>query len=158
MAPVLVRDIECNAGLPLVGKRVLLLGAGGASRGVIAPILARGPASLFIANRSADKAVALASSFSALAAVDGGSFAEIAGRQFDVVINATSASLSGESLPLPVGVFAAGALAYDMMYGKGETPFLKLAREQGVGLLCGRSGHAGRTGGRGFLHLARRAP
>lgn len=128
----LVRDIECNAGLPLVGKRVLLLGAGGASRGVIAPILASGPASLFIANRSADKAVALASNFSALAAVDGGSFAEIAGRQFDVVINATSASLSGESLPLPAGVFAAGALAYDMMYGKGETPFLKLAREQGV--------------------------
>jgi shikimate dehydrogenase len=128
----LVRDIECNAGLPLAGKRVLLLGAGGASRGVIAPILARGPASLFIANRSADKAVALASSFSALAAVDGGSFAEIAGRQFDVVINATSASLSGESLPLPAGVFAAGALAYDMMYGKGETPFLKLAREQGA--------------------------
>lgn len=128
----LVRDIECNAGLPLAGKRVLLLGAGGASRGVIAPILASGPASLFIANRSADKAVALAGSFSALAAVDGGSFAEIDGRQFDVVINATSASLSGESLPLPAGVFAAGALAYDMMYGKGETPFLKLAREQGA--------------------------
>lgn len=128
----LVRDIECNAGLPLAGKRVLLLGAGGASRGVIAPILASGPASLFIANRSADKAVALACSFSALAAVDGGSFAEIDGRQFDVVINATSASLSGESLPLPAGIFAAGALAYDMMYGKGETPFLKLAREQGA--------------------------
>jgi len=128
----LVRDIESNAGLPLTGKRILLLGAGGASRGVIAPILVANPASLFIANRSADKAVLLAAGFSSLAAVDGGSFAEIAGRDFDVVINATSASLSGESLPLPPGLFAPGALAYDMMYGKGETPFLKLAREQGA--------------------------
>ena len=128
----LVRDIESNAGLPLAGKRILLLGAGGASRGVIAPILVANPASLFIANRSADKAVLLAAGFSSLAAVDGGSFAEIAGRDFDVVINATSASLSGESLPLPPGLFAPGALAYDMMYGKGETPFLKLAREQGA--------------------------
>ena len=128
----LVRDIESNAGLPLAGNRILLLGAGGASRGVIAPILVANPASLFIANRSADKAVLLAAGFSSLAAVDGGSFAEIAGRDFDVVINATSASLSGESLPLPPGLFAPGALAYDMMYGKGETPFLKLAREQGA--------------------------
>jgi shikimate dehydrogenase len=127
-----VRDIESNAGLPLAGKRILLLGAGGASRGVIAPILVANPASVFIANRSADKAVLLAAGFSSLAAVDGGSFAEIAGRDFDVVINATSASLSGESLPLPPGLFAPGALAYDMMYGKGETPFLKLAREQGA--------------------------
>lgn len=128
----LVRDIECNADLPLAGKRVLLLGAGGASRGVIAPILAALPANLFIANRSADKATALAAGFSASAPVIGGSFAETAGKSFDVVINATSASLSGDGLPLPPGLFAAGSLAYDMMYGKGETPFLKLAREQGA--------------------------
>ena len=128
----LVRDIESNAGVPLAGKRVLLLGAGGASRGVIAPVLAAKPASLFIANRSAEKAVALAAEFSGLAPVLGGSFAETAAKSFDVVINATSASLSGESLPLPPGLFAAGSLAYDMMYGKGETPFLKLAREQGA--------------------------
>jgi shikimate dehydrogenase len=129
----LVRDITHNLGFSLAGKRILLLGAGGASRGVIAPLLAEKPASLFIANRSADKAVALAASFADMAAVDAGNFAKTAGKSFDLVINATSASLSGESLPLPPGIFAPGSLAYDMMYGKGETPFLALAREQGAG-------------------------
>jgi len=128
----LVRDITHNIGFSLTGKRVLLLGAGGASRGVIAPLLAEKPASLLIANRSADKAVALAASFADMAAVDAGNFAKTAGNSFDLVINATSASLSGESLPLPPGIFAPGSLAYDMMYGKGETPFLALAGEQGA--------------------------
>ena len=132
----LVRDITHNLGYALTGKRILLLGAGGAARGVIAPLLAGQPASLFIANRSADKATRLAADFSDLAAtitataglrVDGGNFAETAGRSFDLVINATSASLSGESLPLPQGVFATASLAYDMMYGNGETPFMALA-------------------------------
>ena len=128
----LVRDITHNLGFSLAGKRILLLGAGGASRGVIAPLLADKPASLVIANRSADKAVALAEAFSDIATVNGGNFAKTEGKRFDLVINATSASLSGESLPLPPGIFAPGALAYDMMYGKGETPFLALAREQGA--------------------------
>lgn len=128
----LVGDITNNLGFPLLGKRILLLGAGGASRGVIAPLLAEQPASLFIANRSADKALVLAEAFADLAPLDAGSFAETAGKSFDLVINATSASLSGEALPLPSGIFASGSLAYDMMYGKGETPFLALAREQGA--------------------------
>jgi shikimate dehydrogenase len=128
----LVRDITCNLGYSLAGKRILLLGAGGASRGVIAPLLAEKPVSLFIANRNAEKAVALADSFADIARVIGANFADTAGKSFDVVINATSASLAGESLPLPQGVFAAGALAYDMMYGKDETPFLALARGQGA--------------------------
>jgi shikimate dehydrogenase len=128
----LVRDITCNLGYSLAGKRILLLGAGGASRGVIAPLLAENPVSLFIANRNAEKAVALADSFADIAPVIGANFADTAGKSFDVVINATSASLAGESLPLPQGIFAAGALAYDMMYGKDETPFLALARGQGV--------------------------
>ncbi|PKO37852.1 MAG: shikimate dehydrogenase [Betaproteobacteria bacterium HGW-Betaproteobacteria-6] len=128
----LVRDITHNLGFSLAGKRVLLLGAGGASRGVIAPLLAEKPASLFIANRSADKAVFLAEAFSDIATVDAGNFAKTAGKSFDLLINATSASLSGENLPLPPGVFASGSLAYDMMYGKGETPFLAQAREQGA--------------------------
>lgn len=128
----LVGDITNNLGFPLLGKRILLLGAGGASRGVIAPLLAEQPASLFIANRSADKALVLAEAFADLAPLDAGNFAEIAGKSFDLVINATSASLSGEALPLPSGIFASGSLAYDMMYGKGETPFLALAREQGA--------------------------
>jgi shikimate dehydrogenase len=128
----LVRDIAHNLGFSLAGKRILLLGAGGASRGVIAPLLADKPASLFIANRSADKAVMLAQAFSDIATVDAGNFAKTADKSFDLVINATSASLSGESLPLPAGIFAPGSLAYDMMYGKGETPFMALAREQGA--------------------------
>lgn len=128
----LVRDIRHNLGIPLGGKRILLLGAGGASRGVIAPLLAEKPATLFIANRSADKAVALATAFADLALVDAGNFAKTKGKSFDLIINATSASLSGESLLLPPGIFAQGSLAYDMMYGQGDTPFLALAREQGA--------------------------
>ena len=129
----LVRDITANLGFGLAGKRVLLLGAGGATRGVIAPILTEGPACLDIANRTASKAAELAAVFADVAPIHAGSFADFAGLSYDVVINATSASLSGESLPLPAGLFAAGSLAYDMMYGKGETPFLRLAREQGAG-------------------------
>lgn len=132
----LVRDIEANLGFSLAGKRILLLGAGGAARGVIAPLLACQPAGLTIANRSADKAQVLADRFSDLAAVDAGNFAKTAGGGFDVVINATSASLAGEALPLPAGIFAPGSLAYDMMYGKGETPFLALARTQGAAHLA----------------------
>ena len=128
----MVQDITHNLGFSLSGKRVLLLGAGGASRGVIVPLLAAGVASLFIANRSGGKAEALAASFADVAAVNAGNFAKTEGMSFDLVINATSASLSGESLPLPSGIFAGGSLAYDMMYGKGETPFLALAREQGA--------------------------
>ena len=128
----LVRDMTHNLGYELAGKRVLLLGAGGAARGVIAPLLAGAPASLFIANRSAEKAELLAIAFADMARVNAGNFAKTAGNSFDLVINATSASLAGESLPLPPGIFAAGSLAYDMMYGKGETPFMALAREQGA--------------------------
>ncbi|MGE5489912.1 MAG: shikimate dehydrogenase [Actinomycetota bacterium] len=132
----LTRDIEANLGFSLNGKRVLLLGAGGAARGAIAPLLACKPASLAIANRSAGKAVALAEEFSDLGDLHGGSFADLAGQSFDAVINATSASLAGDALPLPPGLFAPGSLAYDMMYGKGDTPFLALARQQGAGRLA----------------------
>lgn len=128
----LVRDIGGNLGFDLADKRILLLGAGGAARGVILPLLAANPASLFIANRSAGKAEALAAAFSETVAVDGGNVAKIAGKSFDLVINATSASLSGESLSLPNGVFAPGSLAYDMMYGKGDTLFMAQARAQGA--------------------------
>ena len=128
----LVRDIEVNLAQPLAGRRILLLGAGGAARGVVEPLLACQPAALFIANRTADKAEALARAFADIVAVDAGNYAKTAGRSFDVIINATSASLAGEALPLPPGLFAAGSLAYDMMYGKGETPFMGLARAQGA--------------------------
>ena len=128
----LVRDIAHNLGFKLAGKRILLLGAGGAARGAIKPLLDASPASLFIANRSPEKAEILAASFADIATVNAGNMAKIAGKSFDLVINATSASLSGETLPLPSGIFAPASLAYDMMYGKGETPFLQLARAQGA--------------------------
>lgn len=128
----LVGDLTRNLDCPLAGRRILLVGAGGAARGVIAPLLAAQPAALFIANRSADKARTLAAAFADLAAIEAGSFADTAGRCFDLVINATSASLAGAELPLPSGLFSADSLAYDMMYGKGETPFLVQARQQGA--------------------------
>jgi shikimate dehydrogenase len=136
----LVRDITHNLGFALAGKRILLLGAGGAARGVIKPLLDASPERLFIANRSPEKAVALAASFVDLAAVgdglrpsiNGGKMAEITGKCFDLVINATSASLAGVSLPLPEAIFSPASLAYDMMYGKGETLFLQQARRQGA--------------------------
>jgi len=137
----LVRDITHNLGFSLAGKHILLLGAGGAARGVIAPLLGERPAALRIVNRSAGKATDLAAAFSDLAAeqgvaIDAGSFEATAGQAFDVVINATSASLSGSGLPLPAAIFAPGSLAYDMMYGKGETPFLGQARAQGAAHLA----------------------
>jgi shikimate dehydrogenase len=132
----LVRDLTGNLGIDLAGGRILLMGAGGAARGVILPLLEQGPARLFIVNRTADKAVALARNFphgeGVLAA---GGYDALSG-SFDVVINATAASLAGDLPPLPDDVFAQGALAYDMMYGK-DTPFLAFARDHGAGTADG---------------------
>jgi shikimate dehydrogenase len=133
----LVRDIEQNLQLPLSGKRVLLLGAGGAAEGVLQPILAANPALLVIANRTLDKALAMAdkvaaSTISTFAAkVTGCTFNDLQDQQFDVVINATSAGLTDTALPIPDTVFADGCLAYDMMYGR-ETPFMAQARANGA--------------------------
>ncbi len=136
----LVRDIEHNLGLPLQGRRVLLLGAGGATRGALLPIARAGAAGVVIANRTPGKAAALAHELAphlGACTLDGGGFTELAACDaFDVVINATAASLSGEAPAVPAGAFAGGALAYDMMYGKGLTPFLKLARDAGAARLA----------------------
>ncbi len=121
----LIRDIQDNRGVLLRGKRVLLMGAGGAARGVLSPLRDAG-ANITVANRTVDKAIILAERF----VVSSCSYEELAGKQFDVIINATSSGLSNEMPPLPPGIFAPGALAYDMMYGR-ETPFMKFAREQG---------------------------
>jgi shikimate dehydrogenase len=129
----LVRDLQHNLGCPLVGKRVLLLGAGGATRGALLPIAAQGPALVAVANRTADKAHALRRDFAAHAQLLSGGYADLAGQSFDVVINATSTGLTQEALPLPEGLFAPGAVAYEMVYGKGLTPFLKQAQAAGVG-------------------------
>lgn len=133
----IVTDIQNNLGTSLRHKRILVMGAGGAVQGVLGPLLDERPAALMIANRTLDKARQLAAYFSAhpryatqpVAAV---SYAQTRDGHFDVVINGTSASLKDAVPELPAGVFAPGALAYDMMYGKGSTPFLELARAQGV--------------------------
>jgi shikimate dehydrogenase len=132
----LVRDLSSNLAFRLKAQRILLLGAGGAARGVLAPLLAAQPASLLIANRTLAKAQALVPHFSAHGPVAACTYAELLGQSFDLVINATSASLSGDLPPLPPGIFAADSLAYDMMYASGETPFLTFARQQGAARLA----------------------
>lgn len=129
----LVRDLVVNLGTTIAGKRVLLLGAGGAARGVVLPLLGEHPAQLVIANRTVEKAQALAKAFAGCEACG---LDALAGREFDLVINATSIGLSG-AVPhaghsmSPRLTFAPGALAYDMMYGK-DTDFLRQAAAAGA--------------------------
>ncbi len=127
----LVRDLTRNLGLSLQGKRILLMGAGGAARGVIQPLMNECPAELFIVNRTAAKAEALAGLFTFTNPMLAGGYDKLEGRNFDVLINATAASLGGEMPPLPAGIFADKAWAYDMMYGR-ETPFMTFARNHGA--------------------------
>lgn len=129
----LVNDLLRNLGATIAGKDVLLLGAGGAARGVVGPLLDQGPRELVIANRTADRAVDLARHFSRLGAVSGRGLDDLSGRRFDLIINATAASLHGELLPLPDTVLAPGAWCYDMMYGAGPTPFMGWALDHGAG-------------------------
>jgi shikimate dehydrogenase len=132
----LVRDLVHNLACPLKGRRVLILGAGGATRGALLPLLAEEPAELVIVNRTVSKAQELA----ALAQqhqtgqvpVQGLGYADLQREAFDVVLNASSSSLTAELPPLSASVFAPGCLAYDLTYGKGLTPFLKLAQQEGV--------------------------
>ena len=124
----LVHDLVSNLDCVLDGRRVLLLGAGGAAQGVVQPLLEAGASVLVIVNRTAARAQALAARFSG---VKGGGYEQLDDGAFDLVVNATSAGLTGALPPIRPEMFARGALAYDMMYGK-DTPFLAFARENGV--------------------------
>ncbi|MFH1495482.1 MAG: shikimate dehydrogenase [Pseudomonadota bacterium] len=132
----LVRDITGNLGFQIQGKRILLMGAGGAARGVILPLLKQYPALFAIANRSPAKAHELAQLFLVHGDISSGEYNSLTGCHFDLIINATSSSLSDELPPLPAGVFSPGSLAYDMMYGKGQTPFLQFAQSNGAAQLA----------------------
>lgn len=130
----LVRDLVHNLGCRLKGQRVLILGAGGATRGALLPLLAEAPAALVIVNRTLVKALALAEmarQHPSGVPVQGLGYDALQG-EFDVVLNASSSSLTAEMPPLNPGVFAPGCLAYDLTYGKGLTPFLQLAQQAGV--------------------------
>lgn len=128
----LVRDLRENAGLRLAGQRILLLGAGGAVRGVLAPLLAEQPAELVLANRTLARAEQLAVDFADLGALRASSFAALS-EPFDLIINGTSASLAGELPALPDGLIVAGhSQCYDMMYGAAPTAFNQWAAAQGA--------------------------
>ncbi len=145
----LVNDIQRNLGFALEGRRVLMLGAGGAARGAVLPILDSGPAELVIANRTLERARALGEQFAGAAGLATVGYGDLAGERFDIVLNATSASLYGQLPPVPVEVFSPDALAYELAYGKGLTPFLRLAQgagakrlADGVGMLVEQAAEA----------------
>ncbi|MFC5480191.1 shikimate dehydrogenase [Massilia suwonensis] len=128
----LVADIVRNAGVSLTGKRILLLGAGGAARGVMLPFIEEKPASILVANRTRATADSLAAAFAGHGVeVAACGFDEIAG-PYDIVVNATSSSLAGDMPPVPASAFAKGTLAFDMMYGSAPSPFMAFAAQQGA--------------------------
>ncbi|MBD2836918.1 shikimate dehydrogenase [Pseudomonas sp. JM0905a] len=128
----LVRDLTRNAGLDLAGKRILLLGAGGAARGVIEPLLAEKPAALVVANRTVEKAEALAQLFADLGPVSASGFDWLE-EPVDLIINGTSASLAGDLPPISPSLIKPGhTVCYDMMYGKKMTAFNRWAAEHGA--------------------------
>jgi len=128
----LVYDLERNLQVPVRDKRILILGAGGAVRGVLQPLLHKNPQLIVIANRTVSKARDLASEFAQLGKIEACGFDELKGKHFDLVINGTAASLKGEVPPLPDNLFAKHALAYDMMYGEKSRPFLTWAELHGA--------------------------
>ncbi len=132
----LVRDLGNNLQCPVRGKRILLMGSGGAGFGVMEPLLLEQPEQVIIANRTLEKAVNMAAQFEKLghlaaSGIAARAYPSLDGMQFDIVINATSAGLTDAMPQLTGEIFAAQALAYDMVYGK-TTPFLRFARERGV--------------------------
>ena len=132
----LVRDIVQNLGFPMTGRRVLLLGAGGAARGLVQPFLSQSPSQFVIVNRTLLKAQQLADMFSQLGRIEVSSYSDLNEAGFDIVVNATSASLRQEMPALSAAAFGPGCLAYELSYAKGLTPFLALARQTDAGKLA----------------------
>jgi shikimate dehydrogenase len=129
----LITDLDRNLGLPLKGKRVLLLGAGGAARGVIGPLLEAGVSLVHIANRSAERADELVTLFKPRGNVSSSGFDAVTG-QFDLVLNATAASMKGEVPAVPPSVIGERTVCYDMAYGTGDTAFTMWAKGYGASL------------------------
>jgi shikimate dehydrogenase len=145
----LLADLTRNLGLKWRSPRILLLGAGGAARGAIEPLMSLAPEVLVIANRSTERAQALAQEFAELGNLAGCTFADLAHRPFDLVVNATAASLRGEVPLIPIDVVDGRTTCYDMAYGVGDTPFVAWAKrlgaaraEQGWGMLVEQAAEA----------------
>ena len=128
----LLADLERNLFIEVAGQRILVLGAGGATRGILEPLLERRPAQLVVANRTPERARALAGRFAGVGPLTGCGFAEIPRQAFDLVLNATSLSLDGAVPPVPSAVFASSTIVYDLAYAKGETAFTRHALERGA--------------------------
>jgi shikimate dehydrogenase len=126
----LVRDLCDNLGVAITRRRVLVIGAGGATRGILGPLLGLAPEVLVIANRTPQRAQALAAAFTELGVVRGVGFAEL-DQPFDLIVNATSASLAGELPPFPPTVIGPQTVCYDLAYGRSATAFIEWATRQG---------------------------
>jgi shikimate dehydrogenase len=127
----LVRDLCDNLGLVITRRRLLVIGAGGATRGILGPLLGLEPALVVVANRTPERAATLAAAFADLGVVQGVGFEQIEPAPFDLIINATSASLSGEIPPIPPTVLGPQSVCYDLAYGKSATAFLSWAQQHG---------------------------
>jgi len=127
----LVRDLCDNLGLIITQRRVLILGAGGATRGVLAPLLGLEPAIVVIANRTPERAEALAAAFADLGVTQGVGFEYVGETPFDLIINATSASLSGDIPPIPAGAIGPRTVCYDLAYGRSAMAFVRWAQQSG---------------------------
>ncbi|MGZ8192439.1 MAG: shikimate dehydrogenase [Methylobacter sp.] len=145
----LVRDLLINHALTLTGARILILGAGGASRGIIVPLLEQSPRSIVIANRTVFKAIDLACEFQDRGSITGCGFNELQHSQFDLILNATSASLSGRLPPLEASFLAENGVCYDLAYGDAPTAFVRWGRENhafksldGLGMLVEQAAEA----------------
>lgn len=134
----LLKDLTSNQKFSITNKRILLIGAGGAARGALGPLIVQAPHGITIANRTIDKARALAASFDhALCNLAATGFADISDQdKFDLVINATSLSLQKALPPLPSSIFAQGALSYDMMYGSEDTVFMNWSKQHQASRVC----------------------
>jgi shikimate dehydrogenase len=128
----LVRDLTVNLGLGLHGKKILILGAGGATRGVLAQLLEERPKIVHIANRTPAKAIELAGRFGSLGSIEATAFADVPRIAFDLIVNATAASLQGELPPIPAENVGGATICYDMAYGAGDTPFTAWAKSHGA--------------------------
>jgi shikimate dehydrogenase len=128
----LARDLLNNHRITIAGRRLLLLGAGGAARGALAPLLGLQPSQLTIVNRNVVRAHQLAAAFGDMGAVEATGYADLGNEPWDLVINATAASFAGELPALAPGIVSSRSICYDMAYGRDETPFLRWAHQRGV--------------------------